>query len=236
MRRCKIWLLSLFLLLAPFVVNSQVLISLLFGNELNTDKIEFGLAGGMSQSYLNDIQGSKGLNNLDLGFYFHIRLMKNSFLSTGLHIKSTVGATGMPTYPIGNADFDSIFEGGTLTKKIPVFYLPIMWQQRFNNRWYIELGPMAGLVHQPKDIFETSEFDGTLSYKKTVMDEYKRIDFGFIGSVGYKFIKKLKSTSAGVSYYYGLVNLSKDPDVVIRNSSFYFFIRVPIGIGKPSKD
>jgi hypothetical protein len=236
MRNIKIVIVIFIMVLFTTTVNAQVLISLLFGEALNTDKIEFGLAGGMSRSYLNDIEGSKGLNSFDLGFYFHIRLMEQSFFSTGVHVKSTLGATDMPTYPIGEADFDAIYQEGTLTRKIPVFYVPLMWQQRFNNRWYIEAGPMAGLLHQAKDVFEVSEFDGNLSYTKDVMDDYKRIDFGFQGGIGYKFKKELKSMSAGASYYYGLVDLSKDPDVTIRNSTFYFFLRIPIGLGKQSSE
>jgi len=236
MKKCKFCFIIIFILLVPFTLKAQVLISLMFGEALNTDRIEFGLEGGMSRSYLNDIEGSKGLNSFDLGFYFHIMLMECSFISTGVHVKSTLGATGMPTYPIGDTDFDSIFQGGTLTKKIPVFYVPVMWHQRFNNRWYIELGPMVGLLHKSKDVFEISQFDGDLSYTKDVMDEYKRIDFGFQGGVGYKFKKELKSLSAGVSYYYGLVDLSENPDVAIRNSAFYFFVRIPIGVGKNSTE
>jgi hypothetical protein len=230
MKKNKFFFIAVLLLLGPITAKSQVVISLLLGDALNTPKIEFGLAGGLSHSYIKGIEGSKGLNSLDLGFYFHIRLKENSFLSTGLHVKSTMGATGMPTYPIGNADFDSVYKDGTLTKKIPVFYVPIMWQQRFNNRWYIEAGPMLGLVHKPKDVFEVSEFDGNLTYTTTVMDQYKRIDAGIQAGVGYKFRKELKSMSAGVSYYYGFVDLSKNPDITIKNSTWYFFIRIPIGV------
>ena len=126
-------------------VKSQVLISLLFGEALNTPKIEFGLVGGFNRSWIYDIEDSEGLNNFNIGFYFHIMLKENSFLSTGVLVKSNVGARGMPTYPIGDDDFDSVFVDGELTKKINYFYVPIMYQQRFNNRWYVEGGVQLGL-------------------------------------------------------------------------------------------
>jgi hypothetical protein len=216
-------------------VNGQVLISLVFGEALNTDKIEFGLAGGMSRSYINDISSSKGLNSFDLGFYFHVYLKNNSYLSTGVHVKSNVGATGMPTYPLGDAAIDSIYQDGTLTKKIPCFYVPILFHQRFNNRWYVELGPTLGLIYKPTDLFEATHDGGDLSFEKTVMDDYKRIDAGLQCGVGYKFKREIKSMSAGVNYYYGLVDVSNNPDLTIKNSAFYFFIKIPIGAGKDEK-
>ena len=216
----------------PATLNAQVLISLLFGDALNSEKIEFGLIGGMNRSYINDIDDSKGLNNFNLGFYFHINMKKSSYLSTGVLVKSNVGATGMATYSIGDEDFDAVFKDGILTKKISCFYVPILFHQRFNKRWYIEAGPRLGLIHRPKDIFDVSEFGGDISYKRVVRDEYKYIDAGLLGGVGFKFKKTPKSVSAGINYYYGLVNVSKTPDLKIRNSSIYFYVKIPIGAGK----
>jgi len=220
-----------FFLLFPVTLKAQVLISLVFGEALNTPKIEFGMVGGLNRTYLNDISGSEGLNHFNLGFYFHVNMKNNSFISTGVLVKSNVGATGMPVYSIGNADFDSIYQDGTMTKKINCFYVPIMYHHRFNNRWYIEAGPQAGLRTKAVDIFETSTLDGDLTYTKDVKDQYTRLDFGFTGGAGYKFKKELKSMAVGVSYYYGLVNVSLTPDVTMKNSSLNFYMKIPIGLG-----
>ncbi|MFZ4547949.1 MAG: porin family protein [Bacteroidales bacterium] len=227
----KFNLLTIFLLFAV-TLKSQVLISILLGDKLNSPKIEFGMNGGLNRSFLNDINGSKGNNNFNLGFYFHINLKNSSYLSTGIMVKSSVGATGMPVYAIGNADFDSTYKDGTLTKKISVFYLPLLFQQRFNDRWYLEAGPQAGLRTKAVDIFESSSLGGELTYTKNVKDQYARLDFGFTGGVGYKFKKEPKSMAVGVNYYYGLVNVSKTPDVIMKNSSLYCYIKIPIGVGK----
>jgi hypothetical protein len=216
----------------PAALNAQVLITLLFGEALNSEKIEFGLVGGMNRSYIIDIEDSEGKNNFNLGFYFHILMKNSSYFSTGVLVKSNVGATGMNTYPIGDPDFDAVYVNGTLTKKINCFYVPILFHQRFNNRWYIEAGPQLGLIYKPLDIFEVTEYGGDLSYKREVMDEYKHLDAGLLGSVGYKFKKETKSMSAGINYYYGLVNVSNMPDLTIKNSYINFFIKIPIGAGK----
>jgi hypothetical protein len=225
-----------FLLLFSVTLKAQVLISLIFGKALNTPKIEFGLDGGMNRSYLNDISGSKGSNYFNLGFYFHILVKNNSYISTGVMVKSNVGATGMPVYSLGNADFDSVYKDGTLTKKISCFYVPILFHQRFNNRWYIEAGTTLGLRNKAVDIFEVSKLDGDLTYTKDVKDQYTRLDAGLTGGAGYKFKKEIKSMAVGINYYYGLVNVSKTPDVTMKNSSIYFYMKIPIGLGaKPEK-
>ena len=220
-----------FLLLFSVTLKAQVLISILLGDKLNTPKIEFGMVGGLNRSYLNDISGSTGLNHFNLGFYFHINMKNNSYMSTGVTVKSNIGATGMPVYSLGNADFDSVYKGGTLTKKISCFYVPVMYHQRFNNRWYIEAGPQFGLRTKAVDIFETTTLDGDLSYTKDVKDQYTRLDAGLIAGAGYKLKKQIKSMAVGINYYYGLVNVSKTPDVTMKNSSVYFYIKIPIGVG-----
>lgn len=216
-------------------VRGQVLISLLFGDALNSEKIEFGLTGGYNRSWIHDIPESEGLNNFNLGFYFLINLKNNSYLSTGVLVKSNVGATGMPTYPLGDPDFDNLYGDGTLTKKINYFYVPILFHQRFDNRWYLEGGFQLGLRNKAYDIFEEEALDGELTFKRDVRDQYKRLDAGVAGSIGYKFKKQPKSLSAGITYYYGLVNVSDVADVTVKNSSLYLFLRIPIGAGGDTK-
>lgn len=234
-KQIKIGIISI-LILFSVTLKAQILISLVLGDALNTPKIEFGIIGGLNRSYLNDLTASEGLNHFNMGFYFHVNLKNNSFLSTGLWVKSNVGATGIPVYSIGDANFDSLYHGGTLTKKISCFYVPIMYHYRIKNRWYIEAGPQAGLRTKALDVFETSKLDGDLLYTKVVKDQYRRLDFGFVGGVGYKFKKELKTMAVGVSYYYGMVNVSLQPDITMKNSSLNFYMKIPIGLGaKDSK-
>ena len=218
--------------LIPTTGFSQVLISLLFGDKLNSEKIEFGLEGGFNRSYFSNVPEANGLNNFNLGFYFHFLMKNNTYLATGVMVKSSVGASGMPTYEIGNEDFDNLFEDGKLTTQVNYFYVPALWHQRFNNRWYIELGPMLGLRGKAKDIFEVDVLEGNLKYTLDVGDEFKRFDAGLIGGAGYKFRKRTKSMAAGFYYYHGLMNVSTSSDTKITNSSIYLYIKIPIGAGK----
>ena len=233
MNSIKLFFIGVITLLSTSTLNAQVLISLILGDDLNSDKIEFGLIGGDNISFINTIPDAEMLNHFNLGFYFHINLKNNSYLSTGVLVKSSVGASGMPTYPIGDPEFDDVFNNGELTKKISYFYVPIMYHQRFNNRWYIEGGFQPGLRNKAYEIFEVDdEYGGELTYKKDARDNYIRLDFGLVGGVGYKFKKEIKSTAVGINYYQGLVDVSKVDNLVVKNSSVYFYVKIPIGAGK----
>jgi hypothetical protein len=223
------------ILLFPTAANAQVLISILLGDALNTDKIEFGLVGGLNRSDIYSLSDGEAMNNFNLGFYFHILVKNSSYFSTGVLVKSNVGASGMPVYSMGDPDFDAVYQDGTLTKKIPSFYVPILFHQRFNNRWYVEAGPQLGLIHKPVDIFEASKLGGDLKFTLDVKDQYKHIDAGVLGGVGYKFKKQVKSMAVGISYYYGLVDISADTAQKIKNSSLNIYMKIPIGVGKPKE-
>lgn len=230
-RLYKAILLSFIILAASTGAKSQVLISLLFGDALNSDKVEFGLIGGWNRSYILDIDGATGLNNFNLGFYFHFKIMPSSYISTGVLVKSNVGASGMPTYAIGDPDFDNVFAAGELTKKISYFYVPILFQQRFNQLFYLEGGIQLGLRNKADDIFNLEDFGGDIQYTLDVRDQYSRFDGGLQGGFGFKTRKTPKSMSIGSSYYYGLKNVSKVDGVTIKNSSVYIWVKIPIGAG-----
>jgi hypothetical protein len=226
----KLKILFLMLLLfASGTSRAQVIISLLFGEALNSEKIEFGLTGGMNRSYFNGYNGSEGLNNFNLGFYFHLMVTDKSFISTGVLVKSNVGATGMPTYEIGDENFDVLFADGNLTTKVNMFYVPIMWQKRINQRLLLEGGIQAGLRSKAFDYFDLESNGGELEFKRNVSDDFTKLDFGLVGGFGYKLKKELKSMSVGMLYYYGLVDVLKNPDATVNNSSLNIYLRIPIG-------
>ncbi len=221
-------------LLFSFTARSQVLIVAIFGDDLNSGKIEFGLDGGYNASWLMGKEGAQTLNNFNLGFFFHIKVSEKSFISTGVHVKSNVGGSGMPTYPIGDPEFDAVYANGERTTKLSVFYVPIMWQQRF-NRFFVEGGIQPGLRTQVWDIFTVENYGGDLEYTRDVSDDYTRLDFGLVGGMGYRLKPGPVAVSLGVNYFHGLVDVYK-PQEEITNSSLYVYARIPIGAGGKKKE
>lgn len=226
----RLILLMLFLVLAS-TARSQVLISLIFGEKLNSNKVEFGLIGGLNWSNLQEIESATTLRTFNLGFYFHLLMKNNSYFGTGVLVKSDMGATGMDTYPVGDADLDSVFVDGTLTKRIGYFHIPLLYHYRIKNRVYFEGGVQIGLRINGYDIFTKSAYGGDLEYIRNTRDEYTTFDGGLLGSFGVKFKDKPKSMSMGLRYYYGLADINKIPETSLRNSSLYLFVKIPIGVG-----
>ncbi len=226
-----------FVLMLTISVNAsgQIVLVLLFGDALNSEKVEFGMVGGLNRSYIFDISESEGLNNFNLGFYFHISIKNNSYFSTGALIKSNVGARGMTAYSISEANFDAIYADAELTKKISYLYLPAMWHQRFHDLWYLEGGFQLGIRSKANDFFEKEQYDGELTYNRNVKDEYKSLDLGLIGGIGYKLSREAKSMSAGVSYYHGLMNVSAVEGIDIHNTSINLYVKIPVGAAKSEK-
>lgn len=217
------------------MADAQVIIVAIFGDQLNSGKIEFGLDGGYNASWLMGQQSAQTLNNFNLGFFFHVKLTEKSFISTGVHVKSNVGGSGMPAYPIGDPAFDAVYANGERTTKLSVFYVPIMWQQRF-NQFFVEGGIQPGLVSRVNDIFTVDGYGGKQEYTRDVSDDYTRLDFGFVGGVGYRLKPGPVATSLGVDYYHGVVDIYKPQNLSITNSSLYVYFRIPIGAGEKNKN
>lgn len=219
-------------------LHSQVLISLLFGEELNSDKVKFGLDGGINFSNLTNTQGSKFLENFNLGLYFDIQLKENTswYLHTGALLKSEMGARNIEVYPLDEPDLDSIFVGGSIERTLKYINIPVLVRYRFANHFFFEIGPMLGFLTKANDEFYNSvKKDEDLSFKNKVTDNYKRFDAGIEAGIGYHLIKGT-GVNFGIRYYQGFMDVfkenSSDP---AWNQSLYLFVSIPIGAGEKAQ-
>lgn len=213
--------------------RSQVLISLLLGDKLNSGGIEFGLTGGYGMTSIIKEPDSKHQNTFFLGFYFDILLKKQSnwYLYTGVLVKSKMGASDIPVYDLGDAEMDSVFGGGNVTRRISYFNVPIEIKYRFNSGIYVDAGMQLGLMHKAYDDFNNTIVEkNDLTFSKDIKTEIKGIDAGVAGGLGYKFQKGI-GMNIGLRYYYGLVDIYKD-NRPGTNSVLYILAEIPIGAGK----
>ncbi|HSE27352.1 MAG TPA: porin family protein [Gemmatimonadales bacterium] len=225
--------LALCLLLLPRALPAQVLISLLFGESLNTGRVEFGLDGGLNLASQRGADGGGTLRTWHLGFYFDIRLDHPAWLvHTGVIVKSTVGAEDLPPYPLGNATLDSVFGGGRVTTRLQYFHLPLLLKYRLPHQFYLEGGGMAGLLRKGTDEFSaTVEEEGDLTHERDVTDDHQRLDAGLVVGAGYRLLGG-DGINLGVRYYHGLVNVLKDDARPGRhNRSLYLAVGIPVGAG-----
>jgi hypothetical protein len=83
--------------LIGLTAHSQILISMLFGDKLNSPNVEFGLEGGYNWSNINNLESGDYSGRLNLGFYFNFRLKEQWFLNTGVLVKSSLGSGDLTT-------------------------------------------------------------------------------------------------------------------------------------------
>ncbi|MEN2401170.1 porin family protein [Flavobacterium sp. MC2016-06] len=230
-------LLVLLMLFCIVPVQSQVLISLIFGDKLNSPFLEFGLEGGANFSSISN-QESSGTNvGFNLGFYFDIRSKQNPawMINTGVIVKSPMGAHHIPVYSLNDEGLDQTFAGGTVDREIRYFNVPILIKYQFKNNIYVKAGPQFGLLATAFDKFSKDIDKDDVVYKKTIRDQIHVIDAGVAAGIGYH-LNVGNGLNITLQYYYGLVPLLKGDDSPTQyNRSLYLTAGIPIGRGKAAQ-
>jgi len=232
MKKKFIALLILFLM--GFSVHSQILISALFGDKLNSDGLEFGLEGGFNWSDISDLQADKSLSSFNLGFYFDVRLKEQWNLYTGVLVKGKLGASGLTQNDLSFLEIEPYEEEGTYSQAINYFVIPAFIKYNFKNRMYVEAGPQFGLMHKAFVLFESDVDDVNIRIKELNDDKINRLDAGFTIGTGYKLMKD-NGMTLGIKYYQGFTNVYSGRSDT-HNRSLFLKFNVPIGASKSSKN
>ncbi|MBF4491314.1 PorT family protein [Flavobacterium sp. JLP] len=223
-----------FFCIAP--VHSQVLISLIFGDKLNSPFLEFGLEGGANFSTISNLESSGTNVGFNLGFYFDFRSKKNPawMINTGVIVKSPMGAHGIPVYSLDDVNLDNTFTGGSVNREIRYFNVPILIKYQFKNNIYLKTGPQLGLLATAFDEFKNEINKDDVVYKKNIRDQIHVIDAGLALGAGYH-MNVGNGLNITVQYYYGLVPVMKGDGPDQYNRSLYVTAGIPIGKGKAAK-
>ena len=237
----KKFILIISLFFISITSQSQVLITLLLGDKLNSDGLEFGLVGGGNWSTISGFETKKSLSTFNLGFYFDIRIKNQWSLYTGVLVKSNLGVNDFTLNDLSVLDadiyknIDSIDVVGTYSQHMNYFLVPILLRYKFKNHIYIEGGTQLGLMYK-----SWVEFNADIDGRDGILKEYNRedlnkIDAGAMIGIGYKLMKGTGWTM-GVKYYYGFVDVYKHISNT-KNSSLFLELCIPIGAGeKPNKN
>ncbi len=237
----KKFILIISLFFISITSQSQILITLLLGDKLNSDGLEFGLVGGGNWSTISGFETKKSLSTFNLGFYFDIRIKNQWSLYTGVLVKSNLGVNDFTLNDLSVLDadiyknIDSIDVVGTYSQHMNYFLVPILLRYKFKNHIYIEGGTQLGLMYK-----SWVEFNADIDGRDGILKEYNRedlnkIDAGAMIGIGYKLMKGTGWTM-GVKYYYGFVDVYKHISNT-KNSSLFLELCIPIGAGeKPNKN
>jgi len=221
------------LLFCVQMAQSQVLITLLFGDKLNSDKIKFGLEGGMNFANVSNLETATTNTFFNIGFYFDFKIKDspNWYLHSGVIVKSTMGAKLAP-YSLEDEALDALFLNGEVDRRLQYWNIPFLARYKFNNNIFIEAGPMIGVFYKGTDIF-TNQVDGNdLQYDNKIKKQNSLLDMGLEGGIGYHAENVLHGLNFGVRYYHGLLNTSKIENANQKNTSYYIYVGLPVGAGE----
>ena len=229
----------LVVVLMGFTSHSQVLLSILFGDKLNSDGLEFGLEGGFNWSDISGLDADKRLSTFNLGFYFDFRLKNQWNIYTGVLVKAKLGDDKLSP---ADLEFLEIIpnaeENGNYSQVLNYFVVPALLKYNFKNRMYVEAGPQFGLMYKSWVEFESDLDAKSIKTKDYNKDKINRLDTGITFGTGYKLMPDTGMT-IGIKYYYGFTNVYKGVSGS-NNSSLFLKVNVPIGANKkkekPNKD
>lgn len=228
----KLFLAILLLTMAP-IANSQILISLLLGDKLNSDAIEFGLEGGLNWSKINGFESSKYERSLNLGFYFDFKLKKQWNLYTGVLVKAKLGTAKLSDNDLKELEAPSYEAEGDYSQRINYFIVPVFIKYKFKNHIYVELGPQGGLMYNAWTEFIHKSDNSDVKIRDFNKDKINRIDAGMTIGAGYRLMKG-KGFTIGAKYYQGFTNVYKGKSGSV-NSGFFLKVNFPIGVGGKDK-
>ena len=211
--------------------SGQVIIALLFGDKLNTDKLEFGLTvtPALTNITNNDSKWKTGLN---LGVYLNYRPDRRFSLRVEGIAKGSLGAGSIKPYPTGNDSLDALLRSGSVERRISAFGLPVLCRYRIGGNFFAEAGIQADLFLKVKDVFKADVGGNPLEYTITTSDEYTKLDLALAGSLFYKPRKDKKSIGFGLRYVHGVTDISKTAAGTQENYMWQLNITIPVGAGK----
>jgi hypothetical protein len=225
----KKYLLFIFLLSMSFGANSQILMSLIFGDKLNSDGLEFGLDGGINLSNISGLDGNKVIAPLNIGFYFDIRIKNQWSFYTGVLVKSELGVNELSMDDLEFLNARIYEDGGSYSQRIRYFLVPTLIKYAFDNYIYVEGGPMFGLMTNAWIQYETDTDGFESRVKEFNKDDINRFEMGVALGIGYRL--KGKGWSFGVRFYNGFTNIYKNRSGT-HNRALFFKVNVPIGAKK----
>jgi len=211
------------------VMQGQVLISLIFGEALNSGKIEFGLEGGYNWSKITKLDSKNYLGSYNLGFYFDIRLNSPWYIYTGVLVKSNLGTDKLSKNDLELLKVKNYKDVGDYSQVTKTFQVPALIKYRFENNFFLLAGFQFGLMYNAWLEYNHEEDGVETRTKQDNKDDLRRIDAGAMVGLGYKLKRKDDhGISFSFRYYYGFVDVYK----IIsgqKYTSMFLEMTLPIG-------
>lgn len=218
------------------VVQAQVLIGLIFGDRLNSDKMEFGLNVGANMTTMSHINSEKFNRGLAIGLYIDYKFADHFALATSLLFSSPKGVRNFGEDEYFQPLPDSIWIGSKSSRGLSYIDLPLVVQYRPVPQIGIGLGIQTSLLLKAEDSFTHSYEDWDIGSVIDITDNFNRLDFGLVASLNFHFNGD-PGVQIRLNYSHGLVNVyNSSVNRTAYNRTIQIGAMIPIKTGIKKKD
>jgi long-subunit fatty acid transport protein len=216
-----------------FRADGQIILSLLFGDKLNSESLSFGIHLDYSWNQFTGIEKEKPLKNLNLGLFFTYHINERWHANLEMLAKYKRGADKLPPYDLGNDTLNGLFVDGSFSREIHYLSLPITIQYLLPAGIYAEIGPQFSFRTKAKDVFSADLPEGKLELEKDIRADINRWDMGWLAGVGYR-IQRSNGISIGLRYQAGFSDVAKTWNGKQQHRQWGIYANIPIGGTKKS--
>lgn len=218
-------------ILTPNKANSQVLMSLIFGDDLNSEKNLFGLHMNESTHHFSNYVTGKDLRSFSMGLFFSHRVNEKWMWNIEMLAKYKRGMKGLPFYDLGDEELNTLFQESTVAKTIKYLSVPFTMRYYRTEKLFLEFGPQVSMRMKAWDIFETREDGNKLTYKHDIRDQINKFDIGYVIGIGL-MVGKEHINAIGIRHQQGFSDVIKDTPGNQHHSQWALYANLPIGRGK----
>ncbi len=218
-------------LFVPFSGQGQVLISILFGEQLNSGKMEFGLVGGFNYSTMPGLEDPQYKRSFGLGLFLDYKFNDHWIGMVETNVKTSIGSQNLklPDFPYPTND--TIISASTNTQRnLEVIHVPVFISYRLTNRLGFGGGFYASILHGTRDVVLYKQGNYDMTFERSFTGFVNRMDFGLTGAVHFHFLGNPGIQIRG-KINYGLVDVFKGTAGVSSKNLWYSVaVAVPIMI------
>jgi hypothetical protein len=209
-----------------------VLLGILFGDKLSSDKFHIGLTVGPNLANISGLDGTSVKPGLALGLLGEWRIAGGLYLQPELLPFYQVGAKDLALRDLP-AGADSLLTGRNVQRRLGYFEIPVILKYAVAyDRLHLGAGPQIGFLTSAQD---KGEAEGVPAGRKITIEEdikndLNGTDAGVVFHAEYKLGPGPFAPSVGARYYLGLTDLVTDnPGDAVYNRVFTIVFSLAMG-------
>jgi hypothetical protein len=220
----------------PSVGHGQVLLGILFGDKLVSERFHIGLNVGANVSNLGGVSGTEVKTGLMLGLVAEWRIGGSFYLQPELLPFYKVGAGNIPPRQGLPPLVDTLVTDRSSQRSVSYFAIPVILKYAvLDHRLFLGAGPQVNFLTSAWDTY-SGVINKEIDITDDVQDRLESTDAGVAFQVEYKLSRQVTAASINVRYYLGLTDTIKDnTGSAVTNQVLSIFGSVPIG-GDPAAD